>query len=1681
MSTKFATKLVRGAAVAVLLVFAAVRVHGQCPQIAPTVISPSNVWVDPTQAVTFSWTGVTGATGYDVLLSSDNGSTFSTAASTSATATTASVKQLGPGTYIWAVRANFSASCAPLVSRAAGFAVPATNCPTTGVTLQLPPDNASVSVPVTFNWSTALKAIGYSVFIQPSGTTTPVLLGSTTIASKLITDAVPQGTMQWWVRTFYDACPPVDSQHFTLTIVSASGCPTTAATLVSPADGASNVKNPVAFDWNDVAGASGYRLYAAVNGGSPSPIAVTKDSQFAGAVPNGSVEWYVETTFDNCPSTFSPHFHLTTAANTGCPVNPDVPQTVAPADGATNLASPVTFQWTPAQFAVNYSVVATATNGSPFVVGNTTATQLSAPLPQGSFTWVVVASFGDDCAPTVSKRATFTVTTGTACNNTPATLTFPANGATNIKSPVDFQWNAAQGATGYKLFVAVGGAPFELLGTTTSTDLQKIVPSGAIAWYVEAQFQGCADQNSTTFNFAVAQPPSCANGPITLIAPAIGATMNSPVSFAWTPITGATSYRLWVSIDGSAPITVTRPTVPAATVRLSSGSVDWYVEALLNGCPSLLSAHGSFTVTKKPNCGSNQAPTLVSPVASGTQPASTGTDVTFKWTAVTGAIAYRVWLAAAGQPFGDVGVTQDTQLTHTLPARTFSWYVEAQFDGCPPVASAKSTFTVDVARCTNDAPTLLWPLQGSATSSSPTLLWSVVDGVDQYRVWASVDGSQPILIGVSDDSSMTRPLPPGNIRWRVEATFKGCSSTRSAWSKFNVVRAASCPTESAQLVTPANGSVDPNQPVNFSWTDVNGAAGYVLFVKANDGAATPVVQTRDTQYSKRTPEGTIEWWVVTFVSGCPPMESKHAKFTVAATDCVKIRPLALAPVDGSQLISPVTFAWTPVPKASGYKVWAIDSSGMSLLASTTITQATASVPSGSITWQVEATFAGCPSTRSPQASFKVLKAAPACTAPDQPLGSVAGQVVSGSAYKVRWTPVANADHYELQESTATDFSGATTRVVDGISAAFSHTATAPTQYLYRVRAISSCSDDVGAYSDVVSVFVMPPGTAGQKHATAEIGSQGTVVQTLTLPGSPTPVTFNAKADKPWLKVTPSSGTITPQGVPLTVTADPSSLVLGTSTGTVQVTYGAGAGAKSLATTATNIPISISLVTPVAPAGKNTPPPDSLVIPVVSHAPGANNSMFESDVRVANTSAQTMKYQVDFTPSNTDGTQSSNTTTIQVDPGATMALDDILASFFGAAAANANAAGVLEVRPLTSTTSTAAFAPVSTANLGVQLTTIASSRTFNVTPNGTFGQFIPAIPFSQFIGAATSDASAGVLSFQQVAQSAAYRTNFGLVEGAGEPANVMLTVFNNAGDQVGQIPQALLPSEHLQLNQVLAANNISLTDGRIEVTVTSPTGKVTAYASTIDNITNDPLLVPPVLKGAVSASHYTLPGISDFDTGGTHWKSDVRIFNSGTTRVDVTMAYSPQGAPGQPLTTTSSINPGQVLAIDDFIQSAFPSLAGTNTAGAVIVTTDTPSSLVTTARTYTDTGNGTYGQFIPGVTAADGVGSGDRALQLLQLEQSTQLYTNIGVAETTGNPATAEISLILPDSAVSPTIDIPLAANEFRQIPLAAFALSNEYNVRATVKVVPGTGTGKITAYGSVIDQVTHDPTYVPAQ
>ncbi len=799
-------------------------------------------------------------------------------------------------------------------------------------------------------------------------------------------------------------------------------------------------------------------------------------------------------------------------------------------------------------------------------------------------------------------------------------------------------------------------------------------------------------------------------------------------------------------------------------------------------------------------------------------------------------------------------------------------------------------------------------------------------------------------------------------------------------------------------------------------------------------------------------------------------DSSNVTTQIGVNACGSQPPTLVSPANGATATSPVTFSWSAVSGASSYKLFAaVGGASTQEIGSTSGTTLTLPVGGGSVVWFVQALgIANCTQLVSANGTFNVCGSTPVI--------SVVGTSSAGQSYTVQWSDSGVAS-YELQESATEAFDNPQTFQVSGTSKAFTKSAATPTPFFYRVRALAACGQGPGAYSSTERVVIVPipPISSQGPSATVDINNKHVVVQTVFIPGQGSALPFAASTDEPWLTVTPNAGVLPADGITLTVTADPADLPNGTFTATIIVTFPGAAKVGTLDThPPVTVPVSVSVVTPVSPTNLSTPSANSLIIPSVGHLDGIN-SQWRSDVRITNTSIQKINYLLRFTPAGGDSTQIKQTQ-VSIAANDTMALDDIVKNWYGVGALGDAANGVLEIRPLNTSGKGSPIAD----DVNVSFATIASSRTFNQSTGGTLGQYIPAIPFANFIGNVSGDARAGILSLQQIAQSSAYRTNLGIVEASGKPVSVLVSVFDTAGKNLLDIPIDLKAGEQQQLNSFLAANNITLADGRVEVKVTAGDGKVMAYASVVDNKTTDPLLVTGVPLAQTPARSFVLPGVADLSTGGANWRSDLRLFNAGVDPQYVTMTLYPQtgSASSDTIARSFTVNPGEVSVLDNVLASRF---GVTNIGGAMHVDTITDANLVLTGRTYNQVdGGGTYGQYIAAVTPADGVAKGGRTLNVLQVEDSTRYRTNLGIAEVSGKPVTVEVSVFLPDAKVAPKVTIPLAANEYRQFRvLQQLGVGTAYNARVAIRVIDGEG--RITAYGSVIDMQTQDPTYVPAQ
>ncbi|HUR83060.1 MAG TPA: hypothetical protein VM733_20045, partial [Thermoanaerobaculia bacterium] len=940
-----------------------------------------------------------------------------------------------------------------------------------------------------------------------------------------------------------------------------------------------------------------------------------------------------------------------------------------------------------------------------------------------------------------------------------------------------------------------------------------------------------------------------------------------------------------------------------------------------------------------------------------------------------------------------------------------------------------------------------------------------------YQWYEGPSGSTTLPISGATNSTYTTPPITTTKQYWVKV---GNSCPSFAASNAVTVSPISC---EAPVITsqPASQNVAPNGSANLH-AAANGSLPFTWqWYRGSPGNWTPV-GTNSADYNTGPLTATTSFYVKV-TNSCGSQDSNVATITVgtactAPAFAAQPTNLSVPLGEGTTLnviatgTAPVTFQW--------YRGTPPDDTQPIGGATTTTYAAGPFTTAGTYRYFVRATNS-CGSVNSLPIVITV-----ACPTIAVPLISAPALTHYSTPYNVAWTGNLTAtSSFELQEATDAAFTqNVRTFTVTGalLKQIPAHNeVTTETRFYYRVRAVNACTSQPTAYSATASTVVQPPLPANSTDfaISVPVGATNTFVQMMLVPGfgdtAKNGNTFAISIDVPWMTVFPASGALSAGGTTVQLTINPALLEVGSTTATIAITRTPGASSKTSSNDGPSTifsPFSVTMVTPVSPDPRDSnPPPGTMIIPAVAHAQGIG-SPFRSDVRLANVSFQDIDYEITFTPSQTDGTVEGKKTTLTVAAGDTVAFDDIVKSWYGAGVLGESGLGTIEIRPLNAPTATSTF---------------ASSRTYALDAGGTLGQFIPALRLDQFVRDINQD-SLGRISLQQVANNQFYRTNLGFVEGSGVPATFRARLFDGNGNVLQSITRELAAFGQLQQNMTALFGDLALEDGRVEVETISQGGLVSAYASVLNNRTNDPLMVFPVQPARFTSPRYVLAGIAEFVApDGRNFHSDMRMYNAGNTPVTVTLWYYDRGQsePGQPPRQVT-LAPGQVKSYNDVLPALWPGLAG---GGSIVATAPPDSSLVLTAQTYSrQPDGGTKGQFIPGVTSREATGRGQRALEVLQLEQSAQYRSNVGVVEVTGQPATIEIGLFEPDTKASAFVQWDLKANEYIQFDRILEAmghLGTVYNGRVSIRVVGGEG--RVYAYGSTVDNRTEDPTYVPAQ
>jgi PKD repeat protein len=466
-------------------------------------------------------------------------------------------------------------------------------------------------------------------------------------------------------------------------------------------------------------------------------------------------------------------------------------------------------------------------------------------------------------------------------------------------------------------------------------------------------------------------------------------------------------------------------------------------------------------------------------------------------------------------------------------------------------------------------------------------------------------------------------------------------------------------------------------------------------------------------------------------------------------------------------------------------------------------------------------------------------------------------------------------------------------------------------------------------------------------------------------------------------------------------------------------------------------------------------PSNYVVPAAAHIAGADDTMWLSDLKVFNRDSKRVSIDLKFLPEN----QSSNVTygyTISLDPLETANYPDVLSKIPGVGGTSVKG-GLLFV-----------------FEEGGGVMPAIMSRTFNTTPGGTYGQFMPAMPIVK--------ERTGTFYITGLISNDDYRTNVGFANAGNAYADdIRITMLDPFGSIMGE--PHVFGIRKRNTTQILNLPQLCGVTGDIDLyslKIEAGDHEVVVYASKVDKRSSDPTTLTHY---EISDSEVIVPGVAHLaGVNDSEWRSDVTMFNptdeTTITRIDVIFQED--------------------LGIDSpYIELELPSLATQNfvdilapflmaeeggAKGYLRVSSIQGPVPMIAARTYNQTlENGTLGQAIMPYLEESLIGTNESGHipGLCNSSSSTEGFrTNIGVVNTnTEVEATVDINLYDEDGTNVGFKRLTLDPGEFRQFNIFALMGLGDQDIETSAVILVRSG-GPVAAYTSTVDNQTGDSFFI---
>jgi len=474
--------------------------------------------------------------------------------------------------------------------------------------------------------------------------------------------------------------------------------------------------------------------------------------------------------------------------------------------------------------------------------------------------------------------------------------------------------------------------------------------------------------------------------------------------------------------------------------------------------------------------------------------------------------------------------------------------------------------------------------------------------------------------------------------------------------------------------------------------------------------------------------------------------------------------------------------------------------------------------------------------------------------------------------------------------------------------------------------------------------------------------------------------------------------------------------------------------------------------------QSTPPTgdSTLLLPSSARVWGVGGTFYSTDLTVSNTGSTPTTFVLKFLGHDVDG-RSGPETSHALAAGESITFSDVLGSVFDLQS------GFGAIRITSPSDSLRVLSQTSTPGFG-----------------GTFGQSVPAAREEDLITG--SNLTREARSIVAVREDASFRTNLILANATANPLEVEVLILGEAGYVNGRpLASKVFTLPPLGMTQVFrVARALGLTTdvpgARLVLSALSSGGRFAAYASVIDNVTNDPrTLLPtgPVLTAKPSPNYWLLPAVARTSgMGGAFYTTDLSVFTSD--RGPYTLEFLGNNADGRGgPEVTFELGDGDFVTYRDVLSSVFQRASDF---GAIRLAVPVSSRVTfgVVAQTSTPGFGGTFGQSVPGAASADLIRVGARSI--LAVREDDDFRTNLVLANATEADLDVDVKLVSARGETLAGKRYPLPPLGMTQVTRVVRDLGIAAALRgARLELSTPTPGGAFAAHASAIDNVTNDP------